>query len=497
MLLLRPCSLLALLGAFVVAHALPAPLPADDLETLAAAENVLILSSSPLLRKAASAAITTYPDAPFPLSTLFSLTANDIPVSVLNVPSFNLSTFSATPGPITFNLKYLGGGDITAASALPSGADLSDYGVSGNVFTFTLEFGTSPRKLEVRINKGVTVIGNPSVPVLYITVDPPETNIPDPNGAGVLYFGPGVHNMAQLSYDQTHPAPSQIYVAPGALVNAAWLFSFINTPVTFSGRGFLRNAFQDTTSPSFQGFFITRNSSNISVRDLHMVEAGMHVLQFSKSHDITIDNAKILQYQKNTDGFGLLGTTYNLLVNNCLLVNSDNQIVISASAPGPYNNLWKNSVFSKLSSGGNFLYLQGTPPFNTPVGSIGANNVVSNIDVLRISGEIGFVVASSLFPGIPIDGLTLDGLTVWNAQPRPGSAGPNRLLYLQPLLQTSASKNIVLQHMALPSGFNGSEIAGPGWNINFNNVSMSGINFNSDVAAQLIKSGSPNVAYSS
>lgn len=138
---------------------------------------LVAFAGSTLARRAT---ITTYPDAPFPHSTLFTVTVNSLPITVLNAGRFNLSTFATSTGPLDVTVKFLGG-PITNHSLLPAGADLTGASVRGSAISFRLA-NAAPRKVELRVNYAVSVIGNPSDPVLYLFVDAPEVKPRSPTG---------------------------------------------------------------------------------------------------------------------------------------------------------------------------------------------------------------------------------------------------------------------------------------------------------------------------
>lgn len=165
-----------------------------------------------------SANIITYPSISFfNTSTVFSVAANSVPISVPVIATYHTSTFAASAGgPVTITITFLKA-PISLYSLLPAGPDVAGAIVNNNTLTFTV---VAPRKLEVRINAAVTVIGDTVASnVMYLVVDLPEvpSQIPTPTDPTVLYFPPGIYNLGLVQYNSTNPAPKKIYAVSNFL----------------------------------------------------------------------------------------------------------------------------------------------------------------------------------------------------------------------------------------------------------------------------------------
>ena len=113
--------------------------------------------------------------------------------------------------------------------------------VKGDVMTFRID---APQHLYIEIN---------NLPHLAIFANPLEENIPSPDATGVVYYGPGVHDIGEITLQSNQT----IYIAGGAVVNAN--IRGVNLEnVRIMGRGCLNGNLQINTS------------KNIEVKDIFM-----------------------------------------------------------------------------------------------------------------------------------------------------------------------------------------------------------------------------------
>lgn len=165
-------------------------------------------------QKLTAATITVYPNAPLNISSVFSMTANNILVPVQVPATYHNAAFSASAsGLVTVSVTYHDV-PITAYSLHPAGADVGGATLNGNIITFTV---MAPRKVEIRVNEAVTYIGDTAATaVMYLSVDLPEvaSEIPSPTDKTVLYYGPSTtpYNVGFMSYNSTNPPPRMIYI---------------------------------------------------------------------------------------------------------------------------------------------------------------------------------------------------------------------------------------------------------------------------------------------
>jgi hypothetical protein len=89
----------------------------------------------------------------------------------------------------------------------------SAYGLTGKTdgrrATFTLD---QPKPLTIEIN------GN-WVGALHVFANPPETDVPGPQAPGVIYYGPGIHEIGHVVVTNNQT----VYLAGGAVVRGVIL----------------------------------------------------------------------------------------------------------------------------------------------------------------------------------------------------------------------------------------------------------------------------------
>jgi hypothetical protein len=116
--------------------------------------------------------------------------------------------------------------------------------VRGREITFTIP---GPQKLYLEIN---------GLPHLAIFASPLEVNPPKEGDAGVVYFGPGTHEVGQINLQSNQT----IYLAGGALVNADIRGSDLQN-VRIIGRGVLHGNVRISAATNLEvnGIFIRHN----------------------------------------------------------------------------------------------------------------------------------------------------------------------------------------------------------------------------------------------
>ena len=107
--------------------------------------------------------------------------------------------------------------------------------VKGREMTFSID---APQQLYIEVN---------NLPHLAIFADPLEENIPSPDAHGVVYYGPGVHDIGEITLQSNQT----IYIAAGAVVNADIRGVDVEN-VKIMGRGSLNGNLRINTSKNFE-----------------------------------------------------------------------------------------------------------------------------------------------------------------------------------------------------------------------------------------------------
>ena len=109
---------------------------------------------------------------------------------------------------LTFEVS-LNSGNITSAELYPKRYGISPVIQGGKVYVTV----SSPEK------QMYLVINGDKKKALFLFVDPLETNIPNANTSGVVYFGPGIHTIGER---WSLPANKHtVYIAGGAYVKGS------------------------------------------------------------------------------------------------------------------------------------------------------------------------------------------------------------------------------------------------------------------------------------
>ena len=234
--------------------------------------------------------------------------------------------FDMKQGPVTVTVSV--DEEIKEAKVLPT-----SYGIvptiEGKKLTFQVE---KPQNLTIDINGDY-------VRSLHLFVNPEETDIPDPNDPNVIYFGPGIHEVTSMEIGDN----KTVYIAGGAIVrgimgkdeeyhvNKSTGLRGYSTPtfllkgnnITFRGRGFVD---QDSCSTHARNMVVVQGD-NINLEGVILRNSSTWTVPVRRSHNIHIDNIKLIGYRANSDGIDICGSE-DVLVENCFIRTLDDLIVV-------------------------------------------------------------------------------------------------------------------------------------------------------------------------
>jgi hypothetical protein len=415
--------------------------------------------------------VTVYPVSPLPRAGEFSVKADGHDIRVYNAGSFRCAPF-AFSGSVEVQVAYHGG-TIRSFQVNPLSKGVVAR-QSGDTLSFTLN---QPQKLEVQINGASSQVADGNK-LLYLFADPPESTVPGPNDTNVLYFGPGDHTPPSrvVRIDDSAPQAS-MYVAPGALLNAA-LEVRRTKPFRIFGRGFVRNPF--TTKDHFA--IRMEECVGLVVEDVTFFDSVSHGIKFFGGQGNVVRNVKALHYSVNSDGISFHRAALSNLVENCFIIGNDNLVVIGGARDqkGMAHNTVRACTFVKSSYAGNWGFPQGNGP-------IGPGNLVEDCDVIRCNGQVGLI---RMFWAKPttVDDLTFQDIRVQSLdgyEPNPMKTGMNRFLSLESD-GPEYPRTITLRNIHLPSAQT-SFIAPGKWTITFDHVYVAGVPAKSDADLNLVK----------
>lgn len=185
---------------------------------------------------------------------------------------------------------------------------------------------------------------------LHIFANPPETHIPRKNDPKVRYFGPGVHNVRDLSLN----SGETLYIAGGAVVNLALEESsklgkpemlygqelFTTGPlcdtngkkdVTIRGRGILcgRKALEKNQRGELLRLSFI---DNLKVEGVILRESSAWSLNIINCRGVHVDNVKVVGHYVGNDGI-VIGGSSDALVENSFCHNADDSFEVKVWVP--------------------------------------------------------------------------------------------------------------------------------------------------------------------
>ncbi len=201
--------------------------------------------------------------------------------------------------------------------------------------TFTL---AHPRNVSVEFQPDAD---NPVLHPVLVFANPLEADVPDPSDPGVLYFGPGVHDIGRLVplHDDL-----TIYLAGGAWVRGTFIANGPVHNVTIRGRGVLDGSFLDTgdqTENKKQPGMINiadQASANLLVEGITLANAVRFNVRALAKYT-TIENVKIIDWWWSADG--MVGGNSSLLENNFIKVNDDSIKLFWGDTVARHNTIWQ------------------------------------------------------------------------------------------------------------------------------------------------------------
>ena len=265
---------------------------------------------------------------------------NNRPVSPVSFCSFDFDS-----GPVTITVEVIApdlSKDFVVVKPL---ARKITPKVTNGAFSFTL---SEPGQITVQ--PGGTRNEPSLFKPLHIFANPLEIDPPSPGDPGVIYYGPGVHEVEQIQVGNNET----LYLAGGAVVRAA--ASGLEKPfvkvenannVTIRGRGVLcgRLRVQDHRAGAKEVRIIdVGNSDHVSIEGLVLREPeGWTCFIRDGSDYATVDNVKIIAADASSDGFVLTGGSHSV-VKNSFCHNSDDAFETKAWPPDATDILFENNI---------------------------------------------------------------------------------------------------------------------------------------------------------
>jgi hypothetical protein len=207
-------------------------------------------------------------------------------------------------GKVAVKIRLLQKVEISSIRVLPSNLKITSD-INGNEISIIL---TNPANIYVKINDDWK---NP----FFIFANPPEENIPEKGTPGVLYFGPGLHEIGTSTPDL--PGGTTIYLAGGAYVKG--VFKTIKDAGLINVRG--RGILSGIDYPKNNKIMINCvGNTAINAEGITLTDAPhFNITSFHGKSEV--NNVKVLSWQMSTDGID--GGEGSIITGCFLKVNDD------------------------------------------------------------------------------------------------------------------------------------------------------------------------------
>jgi hypothetical protein len=205
---------------------------------------------------------------------------------------------------------------IHSAKILPSSVGIEPV-ISGQNLTFTI---AQPANFVLEVN-------GDWVNSLHLFANPIETDIPSPDDPGVIYFGPGIHNVECVHVG----SGKTVYLAGGAVVygepaangHPHPIFSLRGSNIVFRGRGVV----DGSRLPKGCGTIIDAQGNDITLEGVVLRDSGSWSTLLAKSDRVAVENIKVIGWRANSDGIDICNSQ-NVTVNGCFIRTFDDLIVV-------------------------------------------------------------------------------------------------------------------------------------------------------------------------
>lgn len=211
-------------------------------------------------------------------------------------------------GPVEVAVKK-NNGDVRRVEVRPESASVRARLV-GNTAYFTLK---RPANISVEFD-------GDRLHNLHLFANPPETERPGPKGAGVIYFGPGIHKPPEGKDHFPIPSNSTVYIDGGALLQGGVEIRGAEN-VRVIGRGIIDRP---------QTGFTIAKSRNVTIDGPIVRNPGHYTVSCGQSSGLTIVNLKAISAAKWSDGIDHMSCS-DVRIDGVFLRTSDDSVAIYGS----------------------------------------------------------------------------------------------------------------------------------------------------------------------
>jgi hypothetical protein len=233
-------------------------------------------------------------------------------------------TFDMT-GTVTVEVTCLA--EIRTACILPTSAGISPR-FAGRTLAFEMD---TPRPLTVEVN-------GDWVHSLHVFANAPEAPAPRSDDPGVIFFGPGIHEVGHLDVE----TGTTVYVAGGAVVRGVIepdepfrisdysglktyspTFSLRGSRITVRGRGIIDGSCSTTHARNL----LSVTGTDVTMEGIILRDGSTWNIPIRQSARVTVRNVKILGCRANSDGIDICSSR-DVTVEDCFLRTLDDLVVV-------------------------------------------------------------------------------------------------------------------------------------------------------------------------
>lgn len=224
------------------------------------------------------------------------------------------ASFDLKKGPVKVSVSI---SDLIAtARILPTSYGIIPV-IKGKTLTFEVD---KPQNVTIEVN-------GDHIRSLHLSVNPEETDIPDPGDPNVIYFGPGIHEITSVPVGDNQT----VYIAGGAVVRGIEedgqrrpTFDIKGKNISFRGRGIIDQGLISRT----RGRSIMRvGADGFKLEGVTICNSSGWTVSMHDCNHVHIDNIKLFGHRANADGIDI-NACMDVLVENCFLRTWDDLVVV-------------------------------------------------------------------------------------------------------------------------------------------------------------------------
>ena len=186
-------------------------------------------------------------------------------------------------------------------------------------------------RLHVTAASNLTLeINGDTVRSLHLFANPPERDVPSPTDANVIYFGPGVHEIAEPI---DVPAGKTLYLAGGAVLRATSsrrepIVKLHGSKPALRGRGVIDAG---ACAIHSRNVVAVLDAQDATVEGVVLLDAPTFHLPVRRSDRVAIQDVKILGFRANSDGIDVCNSR-DVSVHDCFVRTADDLVVVKTDA---------------------------------------------------------------------------------------------------------------------------------------------------------------------